>query len=663
MCVHLFIRPFLSVRTKHLNSGFEDERSSADPSHSINSFANSDTLLRDQRSDMAELAAIGLASNVLQFVGAGIKLFTNARRIHKSAKGTTQKVEDLGASLSNLERIADSLQIGAQRYSALRQSTGDERNLMATATECSSYARGFLGQLEKTKVTSSTGLRRRWESFRVALALSGDELESHQKKLESFQTRLLLELGASMINKQSAIVRTITSLRDANDDLRADTMKRLDALVHETTTMLQAQNRNISVDITIYTRQTLPVAAYEFLDQERADPNFALSIGDGNNPPAKTHKSTIQRMKKRLNARCKDLLEITYHQSDTSPFTYQVDFLHRTVRDFFLGTNAMSLVMKERHAAEFDPLVTLSRIMLALAKLLIGLDGFSEPRLMDLVDSMLCYIHQIESGVVGAPSSAGVESTEARVYITHELLDNLDVAIAGKLGENWASTLQSHRSRHFKRHSYLPVSLLELTMESHVSSYAIQKFRENPQILTKILERPWLDWALRHKLPKTRAHQSESKIHAFNACHANLNTLTYTPEPDADVLNAPNKPVVLYLLDHAADPNERVAARPGAAPGTTVWAAFLTTYYELACEDPRAFSWAARDDLCKVMVAMIDKCADPLVETEGGVGVAAVARKLFTDRRQIEAIEAALWRRQAETTPYLASFTSWFRSG
>ncbi|KAK8023715.1 hypothetical protein PG993_011781 [Apiospora rasikravindrae] len=84
----------------------------------------------------------------------------------------------------------------------------------------------------------------------------------------------------------------------------------------------------------------------------------------------------------------------------------------------------------------------------------------------------------------------------------------------------------------------------------------------------------------------------------------------------------------------------------------------------------------------------MDKGADPVItipsissdresETGGGgggvsgisralkasIGIAAVATRIFADRRRVEAGEAALWRREAETPLYLASFISWLRSG
>lgn len=117
-----------------------------------------------------------------------------------------------------------------------------------------------------------------------------------------------------------------------------------------------------AIKLTTYARQRLPIAAYDLLQQERADPNFALA------PNVSLKGDAMSRTRKRLNARCKDLLEVTHLGSEIGLFKYQADFLHCTVRDFFLGTDALKFDLKERPAVEFDPLVNSSRIMLGFIK-------------------------------------------------------------------------------------------------------------------------------------------------------------------------------------------------------------------------------------------------------------------------------------------------------
>ncbi|OCL04830.1 hypothetical protein AOQ84DRAFT_415231 [Glonium stellatum] len=76
-----------------------------------------------------------------------------------------------------------------------------------------------------------------------------------------------------------------------------------------------------------------------------------------------------ERTKGRLNARCRDLLEVNIDFSEMSLLKYKVDFLHRTVRDF-LQANVLEEILKDSKLADFDPYIYLCRIMLSLVKVL-----------------------------------------------------------------------------------------------------------------------------------------------------------------------------------------------------------------------------------------------------------------------------------------------------
>ncbi|KAL0938096.1 uncharacterized protein CTRU02_207827 [Colletotrichum truncatum] len=120
--------------------------------------------------------------------------------------------------------------------------------------------------------------------------------------------------------------------------------------------------------IMIASGQALPLLAFEFLDREEKNPNYALQM-DLKSFPLEKVGSTYKRLKKRVEARGRDLLHISEH-SDKKFLQFQVDFLHRTVRDFFRDTGAMDQTILLRETNEFSPLVSLCRIMLACGKAL-----------------------------------------------------------------------------------------------------------------------------------------------------------------------------------------------------------------------------------------------------------------------------------------------------
>lgn len=97
----------------------------------------------------------------------------------------------------------------------------------------------------------------------------------------------------------------------------------------------------------------------------------------------------------RLQNRCRDLVKITVNPMERSVFRYQIDFLHRTVRDFLHEKHQEEL--RKQAPGRFDPAVFLSRSMLVLIKKLDVIQFREElDTIIALVDELLHYAWQIE---------------------------------------------------------------------------------------------------------------------------------------------------------------------------------------------------------------------------------------------------------------------------
>ncbi|OCK79902.1 hypothetical protein K432DRAFT_354034 [Lepidopterella palustris CBS 459.81] len=115
--------------------------------------------------------------------------------------------------------------------------------------------------------------------------------------------------------------------------------------------------------------EPLDLIIYSFLDEE--DANFALTL-----PVQPLTENEIQRrhedMRRRLDARCKGLLEInqlTNYSSYGGPTThYKVDFLHRTVRDYLFNAPDMQKMLRDRLPNNFSPQYQLCKAFLANLK-------------------------------------------------------------------------------------------------------------------------------------------------------------------------------------------------------------------------------------------------------------------------------------------------------
>jgi hypothetical protein len=166
----------------------------------------------------------------------------------------------------------------------------------------------------------------------------------------------------------------------------------------------------------------LPLMALYFIDQERKDPNYALRLGL--QPVSPAELAEIVRTKSRqLNARCKDLLEVTQDSKQPPFFQHRVGFLHRTVIDF-LNTNDMAILMSTRAGPDFNPNVSLCRSYLAQLKALPGECRLQPAILRYFVFASLQHAKDLEI-------SRG--STEV------ELLDDLDRTVATILKRNAAA--------------------------------------------------------------------------------------------------------------------------------------------------------------------------------------------------------------------------------
>ncbi|KXH68832.1 hypothetical protein CSAL01_00100 [Colletotrichum salicis] len=108
---------------------------------------------------------------------------------------------------------------------------------------------------------------------------------------------------------------------------KGDTFTELQRWVDELPADLEEYFQHIIESIEpVYWKSTSP---FEFLEQEAESSSYALQMKVNSilpNDLAKLH----DRMKKRLNARGKDLLYVTFHPAKNQFLQYQVDFLHQT---------------------------------------------------------------------------------------------------------------------------------------------------------------------------------------------------------------------------------------------------------------------------------------------------------------------------------------------
>lgn len=132
----------------------------------------------------------------------------------------------------------------------------------------------------------------------------------------------------------------------------------------------------------------LSLLTFSFLEDEERDPDYAIQAAIS---PWTTNdmRDNCGDIETRVKARCRDFLEITpsidkvelvsdiqnndnsslFQESRLPMPVFWVDFLHRTVRDFFLGDNMQTLLL-DWIKTPFNPHVTLCRSFVMQMKII-----------------------------------------------------------------------------------------------------------------------------------------------------------------------------------------------------------------------------------------------------------------------------------------------------
>lgn len=205
----------------------------------------------------------------------------------------------------------------------------------------------------------------------------------------------------------------------ANADRITDLERRLQSLPTDLEAYFRHMLENIEDFYVQQTVQTFHIAlqaveplslmTYAMMDELEENPRYAIEL-PVQQMTTTDIESRCQDMKLRINARCKDLLQITrrgFQKSDgpanyqrlIHPFCpYEVDFLHRTVKDFF-QVNDVQRFITSRIPETFDYCALLCHALLAQVKVApIEMRHFTHHgELSDLVDNLAHFAHQAET--------------------------------------------------------------------------------------------------------------------------------------------------------------------------------------------------------------------------------------------------------------------------
>ena len=146
---------------------------------------------------MAEaFVALGVATNVVQFLDFSGRILSEGYRLHKSKRASPSKNEELESIALDLQKLSGELQCPEDET---RQSpTPNDIQLQRLAEQCRAVCLELLAALEKIKIADPPS---KWKSFRVALNTVWGE-----SKIKNLQLRLDEA-------RQELIVRILMSFR------------------------------------------------------------------------------------------------------------------------------------------------------------------------------------------------------------------------------------------------------------------------------------------------------------------------------------------------------------------------------------------------------------------------------------------------------------------
>jgi hypothetical protein len=250
-----------------------------------------------------------------------------------------------------------------------------------------------------------------------------------------------------------------------NCDRVADLKKRLrdfpsdlDAFFRQMFTSLDPTYRTLTArtfQVALASPVPLSLLNYWFLDCEEENPRFAIDMKmESLEAAAIQERERI--MRKRINARCKGLLQFEARSSfsESHPSEFQVEFLHRTVRDFLMTEDLQKLILTWL-ASTFNPNLTACQTLLAEFKSRAACDiershGFNPevfamwlaragPGIATILEDFMYHVRQVELRDNACPFALVYELERSVRELTQEKTPKLSAEMEVQLWKYIAS--------------------------------------------------------------------------------------------------------------------------------------------------------------------------------------------------------------------------------
>lgn len=281
----------------------------------------------------------------------------------------------------------------------------------------------------------------------------------------------LLE-GATNADKPRTLRERLHTLPENLEEYFMAMLNRVHKVYHQQTAQI--------LQMSLAAKEPLSLMTLSYLDEN--DPDYALKAKIKSLPDGDLEK-ICEDTRKRVKARCADLMDIVDSRKSDVVLRYQVHFLHRTVRDFLL-TKEIQDVLAARLRAPFDTNVYLCRSLLAQMKVIPRSRNnmTEEGTLKTLLMEFLYYALEWEAS--GAPLQVQLLDEVDRVLASHWSFTSEETVVSPPMG---TSEFQEN---------YQEGILLVLALQWGLCTYVKHKLDEDPNLVRGLLRQPMLHIAL-----------------------------------------------------------------------------------------------------------------------------------------------------------------------
>ncbi|KAI9658401.1 MAG: hypothetical protein M1821_002534 [Bathelium mastoideum] len=173
---------------------------------------------------MEAIAALGIASNIIQFVDFGLKVVSKGNRIYRSNDGSLAEYNDLELVTNDLLILQKGIEQSLEAPSLNDSDEDDDKEAMKALLLASDKA--AIDLLQHLNMAKAQGRFRRWKSLRQALKSiwSKKEIEELSSRLsmlrDELQTRTIISLDATIRQSLSQTQLPSTSKAEVTQRLK-----------------------------------------------------------------------------------------------------------------------------------------------------------------------------------------------------------------------------------------------------------------------------------------------------------------------------------------------------------------------------------------------------------------------------------------------------------